>query len=76
MILRGARLLSPETVDWRNNWRTTSFRDQEGHRLQVIRANGTPLPKPRALVRFRPGASAVRADSAACAASCARASDY
>jgi hypothetical protein len=47
----------PEAVDWRNNWRATSFRDQESRRLQVVRANGTPLSKPRALVRFRPGAS-------------------
>jgi hypothetical protein len=41
---------------WRNHWRATRRLALKVRRLQQFSQRCTPLPKPRALVRFRPGA--------------------
>jgi hypothetical protein len=40
---------------WRNHWRATRRLALKVRRLQQFSQRCTPLPKPRALVRFRPG---------------------
>jgi hypothetical protein len=42
---------------WRNHWRALRCTAPKALRLQEFSQRCTPLPKPRALFRFRPGAS-------------------
>jgi hypothetical protein len=46
--------------DWRTDWRTALRCPSEVVYLQESFGNRPPLPKPRALVRFRSGAYAAR----------------